>query len=236
MRITLPLKICFCFLTIWDEGSSGFPELREPSQVRSRPSRPIFLNSKKQVLLPKVLWLCPRRQGRAAGVFLTASKALGAVCVETRSRRRSPSAEPHPVHPAGASGPSAPHASWASRPRRWCAAPRTSCTTCIASPAWFASGSWPRGTNSTSWKTAGWCARRTTKQPSSEVSGRRWPSRVMRETLSPGGWGRELVWCWEVGRPEAPGTEQTAPGACSSGHIGGNRRLPALRELAAQHP
>ncbi|XP_037842944.1 LIM/homeobox protein Lhx3 isoform X5 [Chlorocebus sabaeus] len=71
---------------------------------------------------------------------------------------------------SSASGPSAPRASWASRPRRWCAAPRTSCTTCTALPASCASGSWPRVTSSTSWRTAGWCVRRTTKLPSSEVS------------------------------------------------------------------
>lgn len=92
----------------------------------------------------------------------------------TRSGRRGRlrRAEPHPVRPAGASGPSAPRASWASRPRRWCAAPRTSCTTCTASPASCASGSWPRATSSTSWRTAGWCARRTMRRRSSEVSGR----------------------------------------------------------------
>ncbi|XP_073662900.1 LIM/homeobox protein Lhx3 isoform X3 [Tursiops truncatus] len=70
---------------------------------------------------------------------------------------------------SSASGPSAPRASWASRPRRWCAAPRTSCTTCTASPASCASGSWPRETSSTSWRTAGSCARQTTRPPSSEV-------------------------------------------------------------------
>lgn len=92
----------------------------------------------------------------------------------TRSGRRGRlrRAEPRPVRPAGASGPSAPRASWASRPRRWCAAPKTSCTTCTASPASCASGSWPRATSSTSWRTAGWCARRTMRRPSSEVSGR----------------------------------------------------------------
>lgn len=222
----------FLFLKCLGCGKLRFLELRELTQVKSWPSRPIFPNIKKQILLPKVLWLCGGcRTDGADGVFLTAPRALGAGCFETRSRRRSPSAEPHPVHPAGASGPSAPHASWASRPRRWCAAPRTSCTTCIASPAWSASGSWPRATSSTSWKTAGWCARRTTKQPSSEVSGRRWLSRAMRETLSPGGWGRELVWCWEVGRPEAP--DRLLWGACSSSHIGGKQEVARFERISS---
>lgn len=104
----------------------------------------------------------PGLQGRRAGGAPTRSGRRGC------PRR----AEPRPVRPAGASGPSAPRASWASRPRRWCAAPRTSCTTCTASPASCASGSWPQATSSTSWRTAGWCARRTTRRPSSEVSRR----------------------------------------------------------------
>lgn len=52
---------------------------------------------------------------------------------------------PHP----GASGRSVPPASRASPRPRWCAGPRTSCTTCTASPVSSASGSWPPETSST---------------------------------------------------------------------------------------
>lgn len=91
----------FLFLKSLGSGKLGFSELRELTQVRSWPSRPIFPNSKKQVLLTKLLWLCPGcRAGGADGVFLIAPQALGAGCFETRSRRRSPSAESHPVHPS----------------------------------------------------------------------------------------------------------------------------------------
>lgn len=113
---------------------------------------------------------------------------------EGAAKRR---AEPRPVRPAGGSGPSAPRASWASRPRRWCAAPRISCTTCTASPASCASGSWPRATSSTSWKTAGSCARRITRRPSSAVSGRVHPPGsthppvpLCKKRLAPVGSGR----------------------------------------------
>lgn len=139
----------------------------------------------------------------------------------TRSGRRGRlrRAEPRPVRPAGASGPSAPRASWASRPRRWCAAPKTSCTTCTASPASCASGSWPRATSSTSWRTAGWCARRTTRRPSSEVSGRarQAPGLALAPPFSPAKWGQgHSGWGAEGSPPPAPARKRSLRGASVS--------------------
>ena len=88
--------------------------------------------------------------------------------------------------PAALTGASAQNARPASRasPRpRWCARRRTSSTTCTASPASSATGSWPRGTSSTSWRTGGWCARRTTRRPSRTVS---FPPPLPRPDLCPG--------------------------------------------------
>lgn len=104
----------------------------------------------------------------------------------------------------GASAQNAQPASRASLRPRWSARHRTSSTTCPASPASSATGSWPRGTSSTSWRTGGWCARRTTRRPSRTVIS---PAQPLAQTLPDPGAALPQV---RAARPSEPGSHPTS--------------------------
>ncbi|PNJ53627.1 LHX4 isoform 3, partial [Pongo abelii] len=72
----------------------------------------------------------------------------------------------------GASAQNVRPASRVSPQPRWSARPRTLSTTCTALLASSATGSWPRGMSSTSWRTGGWCARKTMRRPSRTMTQR----------------------------------------------------------------
>lgn len=71
--------------------------------------------------------------------------------------------------PAGGLEQNVRRANRGSLPCRWCGKRRTLSITCTALPASCAAGSWPPGMSFTSWRTGGWCARWTMRQPSKTV-------------------------------------------------------------------